>query len=149
MKAYFFNEYRDKAGIGSVKKFDTKEEAIAYCMKEWEHFNTNDKEAYLHDPCGRFYVYQAEALTDEVDGEEYAGECEAVVYDALEEYRKQEADKIVDEWGEEISFSAAVALMDDDIREAAHADLAPCTPQEFYDEYCKRHMEKYGEEFTI
>ena len=40
-----------------------------------------------------------------------------------------------------------VSLMDDEIREAVHADMAPCTEDEFLDEYKKRHQEKYGEEF--
>lgn len=48
-----------------------------------------------------------------------------------------------------INFDQAVALMDDDIRESVSADLAPCTDAEFLTEYCKRHLEKYGEEFTI
>lgn len=48
-----------------------------------------------------------------------------------------------------VDFDAAVNLMDDEIREAVHADLAPCTDQEFMDEYAKRHEEKYGEEFVI
>lgn len=48
-----------------------------------------------------------------------------------------------------IPFQAAVMLMDDEIREEVHADLAPCTDQEFFDEYCKRHLEKYGIEFVI
>lgn len=51
--------------------------------------------------------------------------------------------------GKEIPYEEAVALMDDEIREEVHADLAPCTEQEFFDEYCKRHLEKYGIEFVI
>lgn len=51
--------------------------------------------------------------------------------------------------GNEVSMDAAIALMDDDIREAVHADLAPCTEQEFADEYCKRHLAKYGAEFEV
>ena len=47
-----------------------------------------------------------------------------------------------------VDYDAAVNLMDDSIREAVHADLAPCTEQEILDEYCKRHYEKYHEEFT-
>lgn len=39
--------------------------------------------------------------------------------------------------------------MDDEIREAVHAELAPCNDEEFLTEYMKRHLEKYGEEFTI
>ena len=51
--------------------------------------------------------------------------------------------------GELINYDAAVALMDDDIREAIHFDMAPCTDQEFYDEYCRRHEEKYGVPFEV
>lgn len=46
-------------------------------------------------------------------------------------------------------YDAAVNLMDDELREEIHADLAPCTDEEFLTEYCKRHAEKFGEEFTI
>jgi len=51
--------------------------------------------------------------------------------------------------GEMVNFDAAVSLMDDAVREAVHADLAPCTEQEFMDEYVKRHEAKYGETFEI
>ena len=46
-------------------------------------------------------------------------------------------------------FDEAVELMDDEIREEIHAELAPCTEEEFFAEYCKRHEEKFGEPFTI
>lgn len=47
------------------------------------------------------------------------------------------------------NYDSAVALMDDEIREAVHADLAPCSDAEFLTEYMKRHAEKYGEEFCV
>lgn len=50
---------------------------------------------------------------------------------------------------DQVDFEVAVNLMDDEIREALHAELAPCTDQEFFDAYCKAHEEKYGEEFAI
>ena len=50
---------------------------------------------------------------------------------------------------EAVDFDAAVNLMDDALREEVHADLAPCTEQEFLDEYVKRHEAKYGETFEI
>lgn len=50
---------------------------------------------------------------------------------------------------DQVDFEVAVNLMDDEIREALHAELAPCTEQEFFDAYCKAHEEKYGEEFAI
>jgi len=46
-------------------------------------------------------------------------------------------------------FDAAVMLMDDEIREEIHNDLAPCTDLEFLEEYMKRHEEKYGIPFTV
>ena len=45
----------------------------------------------------------------------------------------------------EIDYDVAVNLMDDDLREEIHADLAPCTGQEFFDEYTKRHEIKFDE----
>ena len=46
-------------------------------------------------------------------------------------------------------YDAAVALMDDEISEAVHADLAPCTEQEFLAEYMARHEQKYGVPFVV
>lgn len=48
-----------------------------------------------------------------------------------------------------VDFDACVSLMDDDIREQVHAELAPCAEQEFLDAYCKFHAEKYGEQFQV
>lgn len=41
-------------------------------------------------------------------------------------------------------FEFAVALMDDEIREEVHRDLAPCTDEEFLTEYAIRHQKKYN-----
>ena len=46
-------------------------------------------------------------------------------------------------------YEVAVMMMDDELREAVHRDLAPCTDEEFLREYEKRHLEKFGEEFQI
>lgn len=40
-----------------------------------------------------------------------------------------------------VSWDAVVAMMDDDIREEVHSDLAPCTELEFLKEYLKRAKE--------
>lgn len=56
-----------------------------------------------------------------------------------------EAQEIIDNG----NFDAAVALMDDEIREAVHADLAPCSEAEFLTEYMARHIAKYGEPFRV
>jgi hypothetical protein len=51
--------------------------------------------------------------------------------------------------GKEVYWDAAVALMDDDIREQLHEEMAPCTDQEFFTAYEKAHKEKFGEEFIV
>ena len=51
--------------------------------------------------------------------------------------------------GEMVNFDVAVILMDDDIREEVHREMAPCSEQEFMDAYAKAHHEKYGETFEI
>lgn len=56
---------------------------------------------------------------------------------------------VVNYLNSEINFAAAVNLMDDEIREYLNTPPAPSTPQEFFDEYCKKHFEKYGREFLL
>lgn len=46
-------------------------------------------------------------------------------------------------------FTAYVALMDEEIREQVHAELAPCTDEEFLERYQELHVKKYGEELGI
>ena len=40
-------------------------------------------------------------------------------------------------------------LLLDYVREELHIQLAPCEAQLFFDEYCKKHLEKYGQEFLL
>lgn len=47
------------------------------------------------------------------------------------------------------NWESIVSLMDDDLREQVHAELAPCTDVEFYERYCQLHEEKYGKPFVI
>ena len=89
------------------------------------------------------YLYATRGFTDSRD---WMTEAE------LNEMLEAEADEIAvveDEDGNEIRYAAAVELMDDDLREEIHAELAPCSNQEFFDEYCRRHAEKFGEDFKV
>lgn len=52
---------------------------------------------------------------------------------------------IINERGEQIDYDAAVELMDDELREALHAELAPCAEQVFAEAYAKAHEAKFGE----
>ena len=57
--------------------------------------------------------------------------------------------KVINSYGIEINYNAAVELMDDELREEVHADLAPCTDQEFFKEYARRHAERFGETWEL
>lgn len=54
---------------------------------------------------------------------------------------------VVNEYGIEIDFEVVVNYMDDELCEALHNKLAPCTEQEFFDAYVKAHEQKFGEVF--
>ena len=49
--------------------------------------------------------------------------------------------------GTQIDFDTAVNLMDGDLREQLHAELAPCSEQEFFSAYAEAHMARFGEEW--
>lgn len=57
--------------------------------------------------------------------------------------------EVINMFGTKIDYEAAVMLMDDEIRESLHFELAPCTEQEFFNAYEKAHAEKYGEEWEL
>jgi len=45
-------------------------------------------------------------------------------------------------------FDAAVALMDDELRERIHLETAPCTEEEFLAAYGAAHQAQFGEAFA-
>lgn len=47
------------------------------------------------------------------------------------------------------NFEAAVEMMDDEIREQLHAEIAPCSSFMFLTAYIVKHKEKYDEEFGV
>jgi hypothetical protein len=51
--------------------------------------------------------------------------------------------------GQFVDFDGAVNLMDDEIRERLHMDMAPCGEQEFVDAYCHEHEHKFNEIFVV
>ena len=51
--------------------------------------------------------------------------------------------------GTRIDFDAASRLMDDDLREELHGELAPCTEQEFFTAYELAHSRRFGEEWEL
>jgi hypothetical protein len=61
--------------------------------------------------------------------------------DVNELFTDDQIEAIFDHW------ESIVALMDPEIREAVHNDLAPCSETVFLAEYNQRHAVKYGAEF--
>lgn len=57
--------------------------------------------------------------------------------------------QVINKSGMQINYDAAVQLMDDDLREELHAEIAPCTEQEFFTAYEAAHAEKFGEEWEL
>lgn len=56
---------------------------------------------------------------------------------------------VKNEFGVSIDWESASMLMDDELCETLHMDIAPCTEQEFFTAYCKAHEQKYGEPFEL
>ena len=56
---------------------------------------------------------------------------------------------VVNAYGDEIRFNAAVSLMDDELREEVHTRLAPCSPQDFFDAYCVQYEKASGEPWFL
>ena len=74
---------------------------------------------------------------------------EAMYYLGLSEEPRED-----DEWEEEAAqiisddgYEEAVDMMDDDLREELHCEIAPCTDLTFLKAYMARHYERYGVRF--
>ncbi|MEE1318309.1 MAG: helix-turn-helix transcriptional regulator [Ruminococcus sp.] len=82
---------------------------------------------------------------------------ERLIIKELEEYTPADAKAgniVTNDYGIDIDYDIAVNMMDDEIREQLHEELVmqsdqDCTEQKFFDEYCKAHEEKYGEEWEL
>ena len=82
---------------------------------------------------------------------------ERLIIKELEEYAPADAKAgniVTNDYGVDIDYDIAVNMMDDEIREQLHEELVmqsdqDCTEQKFFDEYCKAHEDKYGEEWEL
>ncbi len=119
---------------------------------EGEEFPSHLSDDYtaLYCPyCAEEFIVPASTGPDEADYSEWTHES---VYTYLVEnhgHNCQEDVGGVILGNHVVDFDAAVNLMDDDLREQVHAELAPCTNQEFLDRYVVLHRKKYGKEFTV
>ncbi len=87
-------------------------------------------------------------VTDGLTFEQIEREIESLA-DAYAEEEDEDDGTVTNAFGVEIDFAAAVALMDDEIREEIHRDIAPCTEQEFFDAYAAAHEDRFGEEWEL
>ena len=58
-------------------------------------------------------------------------------------------DVVYNQYGKEIDFDFAVFLMDDYCREIVHNETAPCSNQEFFDNYIRVHKMVLGFDFEL
>lgn len=56
---------------------------------------------------------------------------------------------VINPHGEIIPVNVATQLMNDDLREELHRELAPCSDQDLFTAYCKAHEEKFGEVWEL
>ena len=56
---------------------------------------------------------------------------------------------VINPHGEIIPVNVAIQLMDDDLREELHRELAPCREHAFFDAYAEAHWEKFGEVWEL
>jgi len=54
---------------------------------------------------------------------------------------------VLDSYGQEINYEAAVAKMDSALKKQIEETKGECPPQEFYEAYCAAHELRFGEEF--
>lgn len=95
-KIFVFDEYRDKAGVGSQEYFDNPNEAIDYAKKQWEHLAKSDKESYMKDPAGFFMVTENEVI--EEDGDYYPSlEPLEIFFDAFKYQKKIDLKEEIEE----------------------------------------------------
>lgn len=121
-------------------EFSTLEEAILCADRRWRYLTARERAV-------RETYVSAWQVPDDI--EIGNGDAMSWVYgdcggDGDVVYRP---DCVTNSYGVLIRYDIAVNLMDDDIREELHAELAPCTDQEFFDAYSKAHAERFGEEW--
>lgn len=117
----------------------TQAEAEAEALREWERMGRHGQKRRE-----AFYFGRVEASKYEKAMAEDFGN----VLPLLENITEFPL-RVVNAGGHAIDYEFAVWHMDDDIRERLHADLAPCTAQEFFTAYEQAHAEEFGEEWEL
>ena len=125
------------------KEFTTKEEAVAYLRQRYPEMDVGPASGMgvKYIPVSGAEVVEMTVLVTEygIEDSDYCG-CWAT-----SNYRPM----VENASGSIVDFEAAVPLMDESIRERLNAQLAPCSPQEFFTAYEEAHEKKYGEEWEL
>lgn len=53
--------------------------------------------------------------------------------------------KVINNYGKEIDFEFAKAMMDPFLKETVRSEIEPCSDQLFFEEYCRVHAKVYGD----
>lgn len=53
--------------------------------------------------------------------------------------------KVINNYGREIDFEFAKAMMDPFLKETVRLEIEPCSDQLFFEEYCKVHAKVHGD----
>ncbi|MBQ9020604.1 MAG: hypothetical protein IJ113_01115 [Eggerthellaceae bacterium] len=103
--------------------------------------NHDDEDATIYvDLDGESARYTVQSSENEMEFADYE--------EAIEAYDR-ETEIVRNGYGVEFNYDAAVGIMDEDIRERLHFEIAPCSHQKFFDAYCDAHKKHYGEEFEL
>jgi len=114
-------------------KANSKDEACESAKAIWNALTA-------HDRSKRSEAYICYADLDRLDEAE-----EVTPIDTIPD----KSEYVFNSYNEMINYAQAVELMDDEIREDLHRQMAPCSNQTFFDAYCEAHEQKYGEEFRV
>ena len=99
----------------------------------------------------RWVEWEAEKASQEEDSNFLRTHIDDITEQLLKDQKYKFSD--IFEKAEEIiqsgQYDAAVALMDDEIREDLHLKLAPCDDLFFLAAYMEKHYDNFGEEFTV
>lgn len=87
-----------------------------------------------------------DAETGEWNHGNYLDDLQEAIFKAEGGVRSVE--HVLNENGNLVMYRAAVAIMDDDLREELHRQLAPCSDQRFFEAYAEAHEMKFGEPFA-
>lgn len=114
--------------------------------------NRNEVKAYIAaylTNCGQdLDEWSVNAMADALYGELGGASPDEMDGDSFTAFLEEWGGCVADTYGEPVDFEAAAQLMDDELREELHDKMAPCSRQEFFDAYAKRHHDKFGDDFA-